>query len=132
MITGDCGIIVVDDDVGMSRAISRMLTVSGWSSKAFASAEELLDSAELESASLLIVDIQLPGISGLELHERLRDTRLRLPVIFITGRDRPCFRERALKAGAVAYLTKPFPGQDLIDAVRRLLDQAGIHPNARS
>lgn len=128
MIAGDCGIIVVDDDAGMSRAISRMLTISGWSSTSFVSAEELLGSPALQSASLLIVDIQLPGISGLELHERLMDTRIPPPVIFITGQDCPSLRERAMRAGAVAYLIKPFPGQELIDAVRRLLDQSGDHP----
>lgn len=132
MIAGDCGIIVVDDDAGMSRAISRMLMISGWSSTSFVSAEELLGSPALQSASLLIVDIQLPGISGLELHERLMDTRIPPPVIFITGQDRPSLRERAMRAGAVAYLIKPFPGQELIDAVRRLLDQSGDHPAARS
>jgi FixJ family two-component response regulator len=128
MIAGDCGIIVVDDDAGMSRAISRMLMISGWSSTSFVSAEELLGSPALQNASLLIVDIQLPGISGLELHERLMDTLIPPPVIFITGQDRPSLRERAMRAGAVAYLIKPFPGQELIDAVRRLLDQSGDHP----
>lgn len=126
----DCGIIVVDDDAGMSRAITRMLMVSGWGAQSFASAEELLGSEALGSAKLLIVDVQLPGISGLDLHERLLERPLRIPVIFITGEDRPSLRERAMQAGAIAYLTKPFPGQELIAAVRGQFDQAAPPPSA--
>ncbi|QJE98810.1 response regulator transcription factor [Luteolibacter luteus] len=129
-VAADRGIIVVDDDPGMSRAITRMLMLGGWSARAFESAEDLMASAELERAALLILDIQLPGLSGLDLHQQLQSSHGSLPVIFITGEDRPVFRERALRAGATAYLTKPFPGQELMDAVRRHFEPAGNPPKA--
>lgn len=122
MIGGDRGIIVVDDDTGMSRAIERMLSVSGWTVRSFPSAEDFLGSGALGDVTLLILDVHLPGMSGLELHEHLAGIGIHPPAIFITGQDRPFYRARALQAGAVAYLTKPFPGQELINAVRRHLD----------
>lgn len=122
MIGVDREIIVVDDDTGVSRAIERMLHVSGWSARSFISAEDFLGSDAVEDVTLLILDVHLPGMSGLELHEHLAGIGVHRPAIFITGQDRPFYRERALQAGAIAYLTKPFPGQELIDAVRRHLD----------
>ena len=124
MVEGNREIIVVDDDTGSSRAIERLLLTSGWQARSFGSAEEFLDSDRWESAVFLILDIHLPGMSGFDLHQRREDQGLSCPAIFITGHDRPSLRERALKAGAVAYLTKPFAGQLLIDAMRPHLDAA--------
>lgn len=115
------GIIIVDDDDGVSRAIERMLKTSGWLARSFSSAEQFLAWEGFSTADFLILDIQLPGMSGLELRDHLGGAGIHPPVVFITGHDRPFLRERALEKGAVAYLTKPFPAQDLIEAVRSRL-----------
>jgi FixJ family two-component response regulator len=124
MGAGDCEIIVVDDDAGMSRAIERLLMTSGWKARSFPSAEEFLASDSVDNVGILILDIQLPGMSGLDLHKQLAAAGIRPPAIFITAHDHPFLREKAELAGAVAYFTKPFEGQLLIDAVRRHLKAA--------
>jgi FixJ family two-component response regulator len=115
----DCAqIIIVDDDPGMGRAIVRLLTAAGWRARMFPSAEAALESATLPAAGCLVLDIELPGMSGLELQSHLEVSGVHLPVVFITGHDLPVFREKARSAGA-CYLTKPFPSSLLIEAVRR-------------
>lgn len=116
-------IIVVDDDPSMSQAIVRLLTTSGWTSLCCNSAEELLEKDAAGKAALLILDIQLPGMSGFELRRHLAASGIAPPVIFITGYDRPWFRTEAADAGA-AYLPKPFQGHLLIEEVRRCLPAA--------
>lgn len=123
-VLGGQEIAIIDDDASMSQAIERLLTAAGWRVHSFSSAETFLAWDGLGSVSLLIVDIHLPGISGLELHQRLASEGIAPPVIFITGHDRPFIRQKAEQAGAVAYLTKPFPGHLLIDVVRRHLEAA--------
>jgi len=113
-----CGIVVVDDDDGVSRAIERMLRISGWLTRSFPSAEQFLAWEDFERADFLILDIQLPGMSGLELREHLSGLGVQTPVIFITGHDRADFRERALRSKPAAYLIKPFPAKELIESVR--------------
>ncbi|MES2708023.1 MAG: response regulator [Verrucomicrobiota bacterium] len=117
-------ILVVDDDSSMSQAIERLLAAAGWRARSFASAEELLMSGMAAGATLLIVDLQLPGMTGLELIARLAAGGPVPPVIIITAQDRPGTRELVRKSGAAACLTKPFAGQDLIQAVRRHLPAA--------
>jgi FixJ family two-component response regulator len=117
-------IVVVDDDSSMSQAIERLLVTSGWKARSFASAEDLMVWDQRAGMAFLILDIQLPGMSGLDLHEHLASSGICPPVVFITGYDQPYFRQRAEQAGAVAYLTKPFPGQLLTDAIRRHLSAA--------
>ncbi|RYD67950.1 MAG: response regulator [Verrucomicrobiaceae bacterium] len=117
-------IIVVDDDSSMSQAIERLIVTSGWKARSFASAEDLMLWDQRAAIVFLILDIQLPGMSGLDLHQHLASFGIRPPVVFITGYDRPIFRQRAEQAGAVAYLTKPFSGQLLTDAIRRHLSAA--------
>ena len=117
-------IVVVDDDSSMSQAIERLLVSSGWNARSFASAEEFLIWERHAGINFLILDIQLPGMSGLDLHQHLVSSGISPPVVFLTGYDQPYFRQRAEQAGAVAYLTKPFPGQLLTDAIRRHLSAA--------
>ena len=117
-------IIVVDDDMSMSQAIERLLAAAGCKARIFASAEDLLQSSSSAGAAVLILDIQLPGMSGLDLCRRLLAAGEVPPVIFITGKDRPGTRDEALRSGAVAYLTKPFAGQELIRAIRQHLPAA--------
>jgi FixJ family two-component response regulator len=116
-------IIIVDDDPGMGQAIVRLLTAAGWMARMFPSAEAALESDALPTAGCLVLDIELPGMSGLDLHSHLEVSGVHLPVIFITGHDLPVFREKAQSAGA-CYLTKPFPSTQLIEAVRRHIEAA--------
>ena len=116
-------ILVVEDDRAMREALTRILSVAGFCASGFLSAEALLESGLTSEAACLVLDIHLPGISGFELHRRLVDRGLSVPVIFITGVDDEATREKAASAGA--YLAKPFPGRQLIDAVT-----AALHPSA--
>jgi FixJ family two-component response regulator len=118
MVVQQSQIAIVDDDPAMRRAVARLCGASDLPCRSFASAEEFLASDALEATSLLILDVHLPGLSGFELHEHLRLHGIALPVVFITGQDQPLNRERARRSGAAAYLTKPFPGDLLLNAVR--------------
>jgi FixJ family two-component response regulator len=115
-------IVVVEDDVSMSQAIERILRAGGFASVAFASAESALEADAATGAGCLILDIHLPGISGLEMYQRLENSGGQPAVIFITAHDDPAFRERAERMGAKSYLPKPFSGRALLDAVNRALD----------
>lgn len=124
MPPGDHDIIIVDDDPSMSQAIERLLAAVGWRARSFCSAEELLASGASAGAVVLILDIQLPGMSGLELHRQLAAAGAVPPVIFITAQDRPDSRELARQSGATAWFTKPFAGSELIEAIRQHLPAA--------
>jgi FixJ family two-component response regulator len=109
---------VVDDDVSVRRSLDRLLRSVSLEVRVFASAEEFLDSDHPRKADCLILDVRLPGISGVELHRRLLARRCNVPVIFITAHgsdDRA--RSEAASDWTVAYLTKPFSGDELLDAV---------------
>ena len=130
MVAHRSHIAIVDDDPAMRRAVGRLCGAAALPSRCYSSAEELLTSDALEDAGFLILDVQLPGLSGFELHEQLMKRGIRLPVVFITGQDQPLYREKARMAGAAAYLTKPFPAAKLIAAVRKHLpvpDQSTNH-----
>jgi FixJ family two-component response regulator len=116
-------IVVVDDDPGMNQALERLLGAAGLRVRTFPSSEALLASDAIPHASCLVLDIGLPGLSGLDLQLHLAATGVILPVIFITGQDHPLHRQKAVLAGA-DYLTKPFPGSELLRAVRRHLPAA--------
>lgn len=120
-MTRGAEIIVVDDDMGMSQAIERLLAAAGWKVRSFGSAEALLASGAEFGAAVLILDLQLPGISGLTLFNLLTAKGHVPPVIFITAQDRPDTRNLARRCGAAGYFTKPFSGSELIQAVRELL-----------
>ncbi|MES2467459.1 MAG: response regulator [Verrucomicrobiota bacterium] len=124
MLSGGIEIIVVDDDASMSQAIGRLLSAVGWKSRSFASAEALLASGASAGATVLIFDIHLPGMSGLELHRQLTAGGPVAPVIFITAQDRAETRDLARQSGAAAYFTKPFAGRELIQAIRHHLPAA--------
>jgi len=111
-------IAIVDDDPAMRQAVGRLCGAAALETRCFSSAEEFLASDAQEQAGFLILDIHLPGLSGFELHEQLMNRGIDLPVVFITGQDQPLGREKARKAGAAAYLTKPFAAADLLAAVR--------------
>ena len=114
-------IVVVDDDAEMNQAIKRLLNAAGFSALTFESAEALLGAGMVASASCLVLDVHLPGLSGFELHRKLREKGFAVPVIFITAYDDPGSRAQARDAGAIGFFTKPFPGQSLLAAILKAL-----------
>jgi FixJ family two-component response regulator len=114
-------VALVEDDASVRKAIVRLLTVAGFQTIAFDSAEAFLDASETPKRNgCVVIDINLPGLSGFELHERMCATAS-LPVVFITAHDEPSVRARYQQSGAIAYLVKPFPAEELITAVRKAL-----------
>ena len=111
-------VAVVEDDPGMRKSIERLLGASGYRTVTFASAEEFVQSGS-ENAFALVLDIHLPGISGIELRRRMLASGSRLPVIFITAFDDAMLRAEALATGCVDYLYKPFEAHRLIEALER-------------
>jgi FixJ family two-component response regulator len=114
-------IVLVDDDASMSQALELMLRAGGYEVVTFASAEAAHGAAAATTASCLVLDIFLPGISGFELYRQLVQCGSSAPVIFVTAHDEPALREEAGRLGASSFLRKPFPGRMLLDAVARAL-----------
>jgi FixJ family two-component response regulator len=113
-------VFVVDDDPGMLRGVKRLLRQHGYDSVLFASAEAFQNQNDFEEALCVILDINLnDGSSGIELRHRLKAAGISVPVIYITGNDNPAVRMAALQSGCLAYLTKPFSAQLLIEPLER-------------
>jgi FixJ family two-component response regulator len=110
-------VIVVDDDAGFLKGVARLLAHNGIDSRTFASAEALLDSGSAQAATCLLLDIHLGGISGIDLQCRLAASGSKCPVIFMTANEDEATRNKALDAGCIAYLRKPFAGHVLLDAI---------------
>ena len=115
-------ISVVDDDESMREAIRGLMKSLGYAAVAFASAEEFLSSCQIPRTSCLITDVQMPGITGLELHHRLLAAGKIIPTILITAYPDDSARERALGDGVVSYLSKPFDDNDLLTCIRSSLN----------
>ena len=118
-------ISIVDDDPLMREGLTSLLRSAGFATQAFASAEEFLSLAHRDNIACLILDVGLPGISGLELQSQLTVTvsNHRIPVVFMTARDDEATRQRALKGGAVDFLRKPVRREALLNAVHLALQQ---------
>jgi len=116
-------ISIVDDDDSIRVAAGDLVTSLGFVALTFASAEAFLQSGDATRASCLITDIQLPGMSGLDLQDRLRAEGYRLPIIVITAFPEPKLKRRAEAAGAVAFLVKPFDGRELIARIEEVLSR---------
>jgi len=116
-------VFVIDDDVSMRRALTNLFQSVGLDVEPFASASELLKNKLPEVASCLVLDIRLPGLSGLDLQTELAKANIRIPIIFITGHGDIPMTVRAMKGGAVDFLTKPFRDQELLDAVVSAIDK---------
>jgi FixJ family two-component response regulator len=112
-------VAVVDDDPSMLNALVRLLASYGFESAAYESAEAFWESDDVRNATCVVLDINLPGMSGIELRHRLEKMDPRLPVIFMTAHDDESTRIAAKAAGCVAYLRKPFPAQVLLDAIKK-------------
>src|SRR6202142_4254448 len=116
-------VFVVDDDDLVRAAIQGMLKSVGLRSETFGTPQEFLRSKRPDGPSCLILDVRLPGISGLDFQRELADAGIRIPIIFITGHGDIPMTVKAMKSGAVEFLTKPFRDQDLLDAIHQALDR---------
>nr|WP_246738775.1 response regulator [Bradyrhizobium sp. CCBAU 051011] len=115
--SGRAIVFVIDDDVSMRRSLSNLFQSVNLDVAAFGSAQEMLQGKLPEVASCLVLDVRLPGLSGLELQTELAKLNLHIPIIFITGHGDIPMSVKAMKGGAVDFLTKPFRDQELLDAV---------------
>jgi FixJ family two-component response regulator len=121
MTQPDAVVFVVDDDAGVRESLGNLLRSVGLRVEVFASAQEFLGSSRANAPGCLVLDVRLSGVSGLDLQQQLTGSRPDLPIVFITGHGDIPMTVRAMKAGAVEFLTKPFRDQDLIDAVQQAL-----------
>jgi FixJ family two-component response regulator len=110
-------VFIIDDDLSMRRALTNLFQSVGLEVEAFGSAPEMLQTKLPDVASCLVLDIRLPGLSGLDLQTELARVNIHIPIVFITGHGDIPMTVRAMKSGAVDFLTKPFRDQDLLDAV---------------
>ena len=115
-------VCVVDDDSSMRESLRNLIRSAGLNVQTFGSAQEFLRTPRPDAPSCLVLDVQLPGLSGLELQQELAQMNVQIPIIFITGHGDIPMSVRAMKAGAVDFLTKPFRDQDMLDAVARAIE----------
>jgi FixJ family two-component response regulator len=116
-------VFVVDDDPGVRKSLSDLISSIGLKTRTFGSAREFLQEKRPESPACLVLDVRLPGLGGLDLQRELAKTETSLPIIFITGHGDVPMTVRAMRGGAVDFLTKPFRDQDLVDAVQQALEK---------
>jgi len=116
-------VFVIDDDESIREALKSLIRSVGLSVETFASAQDFLESSRPDVPSCLILDVRMPGLSGLDLQRDLAETSIHIPIIFITGHGDIPMSVRAMKAGAVEFLTKPFRDQDLLDAIQQALER---------
>src|SRR5713226_6163720 len=119
----DSTVFVIDDDAAVRAAIRGLLKSVGLHSDSFGTAQEFLTSERSDGPSCLVLDIRLPGINGLDFQRQLADAGIHIPIIFITGHGDIPMTVRAMKAGAVDFLTKPFRDQDMLDAVAAAIER---------
>src|ERR1700688_1568150 len=117
-MTGEPTLIVVDDDVGIREALESLLRSVGLQVKVLASVPEFLHEGRPDGPTCLVLDVRLPGRSGLDFQRELTAANIHLPIIFITGHGDIPMSVQAMKGGAIEFLTKPFRDQDLLDAIQ--------------
>jgi FixJ family two-component response regulator len=125
-------VYVVDDDASVRQAVTNLLRSVGMAVQTFSSAQEFLMAKRLEAPGCLILDVRLLGMSGLDLQRQLVDSDISLPIIMITGHGDIQMSVRAMKAGAVEFLPKPFRDQDLLDAVQQAIERDRFERTRRS
>jgi FixJ family two-component response regulator len=116
-------IVIIDDDLLVRQALGDCVESAGYAVEAFGSAEEFLTSGATQTAACLIVDIQLPGLTGLELQGKLAEADNRLPIVFVSAQGTNANREKAMRQGASGFLSKPFRREDLL----KILGEAIAH-----
>ena len=118
-------ISIVDDDKAVRDALQRLLRAYGFATSVFGSAEQFLSRAKAQSASCLILDVRMPGMTGLALHDYLMSTGCRIPTILITAGPTGGEQRRAIASGVASYLAKPLSEQVLLDTIREVLEDGG-------
>src|SRR3982074_2212164 len=116
-------VFVIDDDAGVRASIQGLLKSVGLRSETFGTAQDFLRSKRQDGPSCLVLDVRLPGVNGLDFQRELANAGVRIPIIFITGHGDIPMTVKAMKSGAVEFLTKPFRDQDLLDAIYQALDR---------
>src|SRR5712671_1482570 len=124
-------VFVIDDDAGVRASIQGLLKSVGLRSETFGTAQEFLRSERPDGPSCLVLDVRLPGVSGLDFQHELAEAGVQIPIIFITGHGDIPMTVKAMKSGAVEFLTKPFRDQDLLDAIQQAWSGTGRHANSR-
>jgi FixJ family two-component response regulator len=117
----DAIIVVVDDDVSVREALGSLIRSAGLRVETFASAQEFLARPRADVPSCLVLDVRLPGLSGLDLQKRMAEVNLEIPIVFITGHGDVPTSVQAMKAGALEFLTKPFADRDLLEAIHQAI-----------
>lgn len=125
-------VFVIDDDAHIRAAIQGLLKSVGLRSEAFGTAQDFLRSKRPDAPSCLVLDVRLPGVNGLDFQRQLADAGLSIPIIFITGHGDIPMTVKAMKSGAVEFLTKPFRDQDLLDAIHVALDRDRLRREQQS
>lgn len=123
-------VVIVDDDAAMNTALMRLLQAAGYQASSFATAEALLKSGAARSCACLILDMHLPGMSGLELSRSLRASGLDKPLIFITAYEAEEYQKQMAAVNALACITKPFPGQTLLKTIKKAIADADGNPGS--
>src|SRR6266852_7211071 len=126
MPTPRAAVFVVDDDASVREALGSLLRSTGFAVETFASAQEFLARPPADLPGCLVLDVGLPDLSGLDLQQRMAEMNREIPIVFITGHGDVPTSVRAMKAGAVEFLTKPFGERDLLDAIRQAIDRDKI------
>lgn len=123
MTAADCTVYIVDDDADMRTAIEDLLATVGLRSQSFGTAQEFLSKRNTDGPSCLVLDVRLPGLSGLDFQGKLTEAGIQIPIIFITGHGDIPMSVRAMKSGATEFLTKPFRDSELLDAIQLALER---------
>lgn len=116
-------VAIVDDDPSVREGLHSLIRSAGWRAETFASAQEFLERRGSEAPSCLVLDLQLPGASGLELQKRMTESELEIPIVFLTGHGNIPASVQAMKAGAIEFLTKPVDEADLLRAIREAIER---------
>jgi FixJ family two-component response regulator len=115
-------IALVDDDPSVRRGLERLIRSMGWKAETFASAQEFLARVGVEAPSCVVLDLQMPGLTGLELQKKMAEVGLETPIVFLTGHGNIPATVQAMKAGAIEFLTKPVEEQDLLKAIHEAIE----------
>jgi RNA polymerase sigma factor (sigma-70 family) len=119
-------VFVIDDDISVRESLEALIRCEGWKPETFASAQEFLTRPRVVTPSCLILDVDLPDLNGLDLQKCIASDRKDMPIIFITGHGDVPMTVRAMKAGAVEFLTKPFNGEALLSAIRHSIERSNV------
>ena len=128
----DAIVLVVDDDVSVREALGSLIRSAGLRVETFASAQEFLARPPIDAPGCLVLDVRLPGLSGLDLQKRMAEVNLEIPIVFITGHGDVPTSVQAMKAGALEFLTKPFAEQDLLDAIQQAIKRDRVARQQRA